>query len=306
MARRGLLAVLVVAPWTVMAQRFDVVTFDAPPGWTSQALGDGLMFETRPAGVQTFCQIFLRKSRRPTASLAQELDRTWSEMRERQPLVAAAPDPVHLDLPSGFTLARRVGHMQTGSSTLMVMLNLLQKDDRLVTVVVNVGDSKALDRCGTVIGDFVASLRLDTTPTTSVVPRSDPKLAAKFGNSVVGTWRFGGTFVDGTGNVPAQARRVIEVRFASDGTYRITIHGLLPGGGNFSRAETGTYQVDGQGIRMRPAPGADRGPYGLDWFFGDEPESPGNWGLVLRSSSEWLGTFGGSDPARWRAFKPAE
>jgi hypothetical protein len=124
------------------------VTFDAPPGWSRQALGDGLMFETRPAGTQTFCQIFLRRSRRPTASLPQELDRAWSELRQRQSLVAAAPDPAHLDLPSGFTLARRVGHLQTGSGTLLIMLNLLQKDDRLVTVVVNVGDSNALDRCG--------------------------------------------------------------------------------------------------------------------------------------------------------------
>lgn len=32
---------------------------------------------------------------------------------------------------------------------------------------------------------------------------------------------------------------------------------------------------------------------------------PGSWGLILRSSSEWLGNSGG-DAARWRAFKPAE
>ena len=65
LALRGLCAALVLAPWTVMAERFDVVAFDAPPGWTRQALGDGLMFETRSAGTQMFCQIFLRKSRRP-------------------------------------------------------------------------------------------------------------------------------------------------------------------------------------------------------------------------------------------------
>jgi hypothetical protein len=188
----------------------------------------------------------------------------------------------------------------------MVMLNLLQKDDRLVPVVVNIGDAKGLDRCGTAIGDFLAGLRLDTTLASPVVPSSDPQLAVKFGNSIVGTWRFGGTFVHVPGNAPTQTRRVIEIRFARDGTYRITNNGSLPGGGNFSRAETGTYQVDRQRIQMRPAQSADTGPYSLDWFFGDDPESPGNSGLLLRSSSEWLGTFGGSDPARWRVFKPAE
>jgi hypothetical protein len=87
---RGLCALLLLAPWAVMAQRFDVVTFDAPPGWTQQALADELMFETRPAG--TLCQIILRNSRAPTGSLLQELDREWSELGE-PPRKTPARDP---------------------------------------------------------------------------------------------------------------------------------------------------------------------------------------------------------------------
>ena len=57
---------------------------------------------------------------------------------------------------------------------------------------------------------------------------------------------------------------------------------------------------------MRPAQAAGkREPYGLDWFFGDHPLYRGNWGLILRSSSEWLGSFAGLGTA-WRTFKPAE
>jgi hypothetical protein len=79
----------------------------------------------------------------------------------------------------------------------------------------------------------------------------------------------------------------------------------MPGGG-FNDAESGTYEVQGQRILMRPTQRAGtREPYGLDWFFGDHPEFPGNWGLILRSSSGWLGSFGGLE-ARWRTFKPAE
>lgn len=309
-ARVALSAVLFLAPFTVTAQRFDVVTFDAPPGWTSQALGDGLMFESRPPGTQTFCQVFLRRSRTPTASLSRELDRVWAEMTERQRLVVAGPDPAQLDLPSGFTLAQRVGQMQTGIGTLMVMLNLLQKDDRLVPVVVNIADSKALDLCGPAAGDFVASLRLDTTSSGDggggTVPTSDPKLAAKFGNSVVGTWRYPITAVNVTSNAPTQVRNVIEIQFGRDGTYRIAVDLSRPGsGGSFSDSETGRYDVDGQRILMRPAPGEGREPYRVDWFFGDRPGSPGNWGLIVRSNNPWLGSFG-ADPTSWRTFKPPE
>lgn len=319
----GLLAVLVLAPGTVRAQQFDVVTFKAPPGWTQQALGDRLMFESRALGTRSSCQILLHRSRKPAASLPQELDRAWSELRASQPLVATTPDPARLDLPGGITLAQRVGQVPTGSGTLMTMLNLFQKDDRLVPVVVTVADSQALDRCGPAIGDFLAGLRLDATPAAagpptadagrtnpaeSPLPRSDPQLAAKFGNSVVGTWRFALTSVNVTLNAPSQVRNVIEVRFARDGTYRITVDMVPIPGPGYNEAESGTYQVEGQRILMRPAQAtAKRGPYGLDWFFGDHPSYPGNWGLILRSSSRtaWLGSFSGLE-SNWRTFKPAE
>ena len=321
MPLHGMFAALALAPWTALADRFDVVTFESPPGWTQQALDDGLMFETRAMGTRSFCQIFLRSSRTPTASLPQELDRIWSELRERQPLVAQAPDPAHLDLPSGFTLAQRVGQVQTGGAPLVVMLNLLQQDDRLVPVVVSIADSQAFDRCGPAIGEFVAGLKLDVSapapgaPTDSGtagsaesrVPTSDPQLAARFGNTVVGTWRFALTSVNVSLNAPTQVRNVIEVRFARDGTYRITVDMSVPGSTTFSDSETGTYQVEGQRVSMRPAQTAGKEPYALDWFFGDHPEFPGNSGLILRSSSssEWLGSFSGL-PTRWRTFKPPE
>jgi hypothetical protein len=294
----ALFAVLVLAPWTAMAQRFDVVTFDAPPGWTQQALGDGLMFETQPAP-RAFCQIFLRKSRRPTAPLLQELDGLWSEMSQSEPLVAAPGDPGQLDLPSGFKVAQRVGQVY---GTIRA-LNLLQKDNRLVPVVVNASGPDAVERCSTAIDNFMGSLRLDETsaergsmtdarganPADSPVPRSDPQLAARFGNSVVGNWRYGHT--------TAQTRNVIEVRFSRDGTYAIDV-------GGYALSETGTYRVEGQRILMRPRT-ADPGPYSLDWFFGDRPGSPGNWGLILRCSKGWLGSFGG-ETVGWRTFRPAE
>jgi hypothetical protein len=292
-----------------MADRFDVLSFDAPPGWTQQALGDGLMFETKPSP-RAFCQIFLRESRESTAPLLQELDRLWSEMRQREPLVAAPGDPGQLDLPSGFKLAQRVGQAY-GTIT---ALNLLHKDDRLVPVVVNASDYDAIERCGPAIDNFVESLRLDETsvapgssttdargasPADSPVPRSDPQLAARFGNSVVGTWRFGQTTVS-FGAAPTQMRNVIEVEFAGDGTYRITAGGTV-----YSPGESGAYQVEEQRILMRPR-GADPGPYSLDWFFGDNPRFVGDSGLILRSGpAGWAGSRGGSS-GDWRTFKPAE
>ena len=299
---RVLVAVLILAPGTAMAQRFDVVTFDAPPGWTQQPLGDGLMFETRPAP-RAFCQVFLRQSRKPTAPLLQELDRVWSEMRQREPLVAAPGDPGQTDLAGGFKVAQRVGQAY-GTIT---ALNLLQKDDRLVPVVVNASDYDAIERCGPAIDDFMASLRLDETsaPASSPVPKSDPELAARFGNSVIGTWRFAQTGVEVTLNAPRQVRSGIQVQFALGGTYTITVDMSIPGSGGFSDDETGTYQVEGQRIEMRPK-GTDKEPYDLDWFFGDRPGSPGDWGLILRAGSEgWLGSWGGQSDG-WRTFKPAE
>lgn len=292
-----------------MAQRFGVVTFDAPPGWSQEALGDGLMFEVRPAGTRTFCQMFLRTSRKTATSLSLEMERTWSELRRTDALMAAGPDPAHRELPGGLTLAQRVGRVKTDTGTLVKIINLFQKDDRLVSVTVNIPDLAALERCTPAVDEFLASVRIDATPTdaASPVPRSDPALAAKFGNSVVGTWRYAITTVDVTLNAPSQIRNAIEVQFAPEGTYRITINmTALPGGG-FNDAESGTYQVEGQRIVMRPRQtGGKPESYALDWFFGDHPSFPGNWGLILRSSlgSPWPGSFSGL-PTAWRTFKPA-
>ena len=59
---RGLVVWLCLAPCPALAERFDAVTFDAPPGWTRQATASGLAFETYPSGTD-FCRIDLRKSR---------------------------------------------------------------------------------------------------------------------------------------------------------------------------------------------------------------------------------------------------
>jgi hypothetical protein len=55
---------------------------------------------------------------------------------------------------------------------------------------------------------------------------------------------------------------------------------------------------------VRPGAGEGKKLYRLDRF-GDRPGSPGNWGLIVRSSAPWLGSFG-ADPAAWRTFKPPE
>ena len=317
----GLLAALVFLPGTVMAQRFDVATFAVPPGWTQQEVGDALLFEMRPPGTRAFCQIFVRKSRKAAASLSQELDRTWAEWHARQAVTAETPDPAQLDLPGGLRLAQRVGQLQTGSGTMLTMLNLFQKADRLVGVVVNMSDAQAHERCSAAVGDFLASLRIDTTqaasppatsagttnPTGSVTPRPDPALAAKFGNSVVGTWRYAFGTVNVTLNAPTQTRHAIDVRFASNGTYTITVDAAFTGGAGYHESESGTYQVEGQRILMRPKQtGGKAASYVLDWFFGDNPNHQGNWGLILRCpTSEWLGSFSGTT-GDWRTFKPVQ
>src|SRR5690348_13780124 len=114
-----LLVLVVFSPERVVAQRFDVMTFTAPPGWTQVVQGDVLVFEIRPAGPRSSCQILVRKSRRAVDSLARELDRTWSEWHAGQSVAAERPDPAQLDLPGGLRLARRVGQMQTGTGAML-------------------------------------------------------------------------------------------------------------------------------------------------------------------------------------------
>ena len=304
-----LLALVVLSPWTVMAQRFDVVTFAPPPGWSQQPLGEGLMFEFRPMRATLSCQMFLRKSWKASAALPQELDRAWAEIRDRQQAVADAPDPAPLDLPGGLKLTQRVGRIQTPSGLLIAMLNLFQKDDRLVSVVVTMPVSEARDGCGGGIGDFLASLRVDATAAAPqpLTPKPNPALAAKFGNSVVGTWRYAFGTAIVTLNAPTQSHNAVDIRFARDGTYRITVNASMTGGARYNQAESGTYQVEGQRILMRPQQsGGKPAPYALDWFFGDNPNHKGNWGLILRAANpEWLGSFGGTAPD-WRTFRPPE
>ena len=177
---RGLVALLCLAPCAALAERFDIVTFDAPPGWERQATANGLMFDMRPAGAD-FCQIQLSKSRKQVAALPEELDRSWSALVARQTLIGEASAPTQQDLGDGLTLGQRVAQVRASSGSHITMLNLFQREDRLVMVVVNV-DPKSLQRCEPAIGPFLAGLKLDN-------------LAARFGNSVVGTWRFALTAV---------------------------------------------------------------------------------------------------------------
>ena len=219
---RRLVALLCFAPCATMADRFDIVTFDAPPAWERQATADGLAFNVRSAGAES-CQVRLSKSRKLVATLAEELEHTWSALVARQTLVGEASAPRQLDLGNGLTLAQRFAQVRASGSSYITMLNLFQRDDRLVTVVV-IADPKAFERCNAAIGEFLAGLRLDKAvmpqpPSPQV--KSDPQWAARFGNSVVGTWRFALTAVTSTLNAPTQVRNVIEIRFARDGTYSI-------------------------------------------------------------------------------------
>jgi hypothetical protein len=287
-------ALQLLAPSTARADRFDIVTFDAPVGWSRQAITDGLLFESSPAGTSSFCQMHLSKSSKAVATLPEELDRAWSSLLESQTLAAEADTPAQRDLGNGLTIAQRVAPVRAGDRMYITLLNLLRKDDRLVMVVVHVADLNAFYRCGSVIDAFIGGLKLDTAPP----PQSDPQLAARFGNSVVGTWRYAFTVVNGI----TVSRKVIEIQFARDGTYKIGQSFFL-GGSNVQFAETGVYRVEGQRIQMRPQqPGDKPASYALDWFFGDHPDYRGNWGLILRSSTDWLG----GDKDDWRTFKPAE
>ena len=303
---RRLVVWLCLAPGAAMAERFDAVTFDAPPGWSRQATASGLAFETHPSATDS-CRIDLRKSRARVQTLAQELDRDWSALIARQTLIGDSSTPAQLSLDQGTTLAQRFAQVRTGNGTSFTMLNLFQRDDRLVTVVVT-ADPQSFQRCESAIGAFLAGLRLDqtaaTAPPAQAQPLSDPQLAARFGNSVVGTWRYAMTAVSVTLNAPTQTRNLIEVRFAPEGTYRITNSVGTPGSSSFAETESGTYRTEGQRILMRPAQAGGGGPrpYVLDWFFGDHPDYRGNWGLILRSNASWPG----GDQDRWRTFKPAQ
>jgi len=303
-AWRGLVALLCLAPCTAIAERFDIVTFDAPPGWERQATANGLVFDLRTAGAD-FCQIHLSKSRKQVATLPEELDRAWSALVARQTLIGESSTPTRHDLGNGSTLAQRFAQVRAGSGNHITMLNLFQRDDRLVMVVVN-ADPKGFQRCEPAIGELLAGLKLDKGVTAQPSPsqlRSDPQWAARFANSVVGTWRYAFTAVTVTLGAPTQARNVIEIRFARDGTYSITNGVAVPGSSNFAESETGTYRSEGQRILMRPTQARSApGPYTLDWFFGDHPDYRGNWGLILRSNANWLG----GDKDNWRPFKPAE
>ena len=244
--------------------------------------------------------------RKLDAPLAEELDRTWSALVARQTLIGEASGPPPQDLGDGLTLAQRFAQVRASSGgSYITMLNLFQRDDRLATVVMN-ADPKGFQRCEPAIGAFLAGLKLDKAATPQPSPsqvRSDPQLAARFGNSVVGKWRYAMTAVTTTLGAPSQVRNVIEIRFARDGTYSITYGVAVPGSSKFDESETGTYRSDGQRILMRPKPsGSGSGPYTLDWFFGDHPDYRGNWGLILRSNASWIG----GDKDNWRTFKPAE
>jgi hypothetical protein len=317
---RGALVLPFLAPGSALADRLDSVTFDAPPGWNRQAIAAGLLFEAPRARGGGFCHFLLGKTLRAVRPLADELDRAWASLLGSQSVIGEVATPAQSSLGNGVALAQRMAQVQAGERSYVMVLNLLLQGDRLVMVAANAADASALDRCAPAIGDFIAGVTFDLMPgaqppptampaaggsqaSVAPPPRSDPQLAARFGNSVVGSWRYALTAVTVNLNAPTQTRNAIDIRFAPDGAYRITYRVTIPGASMYSQSETGTYRVDGPRIRMQPTltAGGPR-PYTLDWFFGDHPDYRGNWGLILRASVDWTG----GDKDSWRTFKPVE
>ncbi|HEY5810269.1 MAG TPA: hypothetical protein VIT67_20015 [Povalibacter sp.] len=310
---RGLMALLLslLAPFDAKADRFDVVSFQAPTGWSRKEQGDGLVFESRQTGSDSFCVMTLSSGYPATGSIAEELDRAWAAVLEGAKFAGDPETLAPVDVGDGVTLARRIAQVQRAQGVLITTLHLLRGGDRFVLVLAMVSDRQAWDRCGNAQGDFLAGMKLDTTtplrqpsaPATANGSTArpggltaqggpDPQMAARFNHSVVGAWRFAWTMVS-WGPAPATVRQEIDVRFERDGNYRIWLQQI--------ESEAGTYRVDGQRILMRPA-GSNIDSYALDWYFGTHPEATANWGLILRSSVNWAG----GDKNEWRAFKPPE
>jgi hypothetical protein len=301
-----------LAPFAAKADRFDITNFEAPTGWSRKEQADGLVFESRQVGSNSFCLMTLSRGFSATASLVEELDRAWTAVMGGQTFAGDPETPAPVDIGNGITIARRIAPVQTPKGVSITALNLLRKGDRLVLVLVSVSDADAWDRCGNAHGDFLAGMQLDMTtplrepaaPATAARPddpvRSealparggpDLQMAARFNHSVVGEWQWALTTVT-WGAAPVKIRNVLTVRFERGGNYRISWQNVP--------IETGAYRLDEQRILMQPA--GDVADYALDWYFGTHPEFVANWGLILRSRVDWAA----GDKGEWRAFKPSE
>jgi hypothetical protein len=309
--RRGLMALLLslLAPFDVSADRFDIVSFEAPAGWSRNEQPDGLIFESRQAGSDSACVMTVSSGHSATGSIAEELDRAWVAVLEEATFAGDPETLAPIDAGDGVTLARRIAAVQGAQGIVVTTLNLLRKGDRSVSVLAMASDRQAWDRCGNAQGDFLASMKFDMTmplrrPSTPATADSaaarpgsqtaqggpDPEMAARFNHSVVGKWQYTWTMVS-WGPAPATVRQEVDVRFERDGNYQILLQQIS--------YETGTYRVDGQRILMRPA-SSDTDSYALDWYFGAHPQATANRGLILRSNNDWAG----GDKNEWRAFKP--
>jgi hypothetical protein len=307
---RGLMALLlsVLAPFDCSADRFDIVSFEAPAGWSRNERPDVLVFESRQADSDSTCVMTLSSGYPATGSIAGELDRAWAAILEGATFAGDPETLAQKDVGDGVTLARRIAAVQGAQGIALTTLNLLRRGDRSVSVLAVASDREAWDRCGSAQGDFLASMKLDmkmplrqpSAPATadSAAARAgsqtarggpDPEMAARFNHSVVGKWQYAWTMVS-WGPAPATVRQEVDVRFERDGNYQVLLQQISH--------ETGTYRVDGQRILMRPS--SDTDSYALDWYFGTHPQAVANRGLILRSNNDWAG----GDKNEWRAFKP--
>jgi hypothetical protein len=147
------------------ADRFDIATFRAPPGWARDASPGMLSFRS-PQSAKGFAQIFLFSSRGGDASPEGNFRAEWARLITA-PVGAAVPRDLHTNqTPSGWTVVTGAADVSRQGASFTVLLVTATSSGRTMSIVTNVvGDAFLADIQGFFQGVQFAAVAGDGPPT---------------------------------------------------------------------------------------------------------------------------------------------
>lgn len=268
-------------------QTYDIVTYTAPAGWTSQQGNDYAAY-SRIDG-SSWAQIAIYQHRTSGGSIQADFDKEWNELIASSKTISA-PDKTQPQSAEGWTVMSGSGVWQYNGANVACILTVYSNNAVCVSVLCNATAQPYLKDYQALLG----SLDLDVsnvpqaavTNPSSTATEASPSASTNT-TSIVGLWSYNMLETSGyINNMPQYTAGYFrkEYLFKADGTYIFRIK-------NWSAYmkdiyfvyESGTYAVNGNQLTVTPRQGISQ-----SW---SRTSSNKEWGKLTKSMTPKLETI---------------
>ncbi len=250
--RLGLLLALAGAVWG-QADRYDIVEFTTPPGWTKAVDDSAASLSRTDSNGQTYGAIVVLKSLPAGADSRKNFQVVWDILSPEYASSVGAPTMQPTASENGWTVESGVAEATTDRGPAAFMLVTATGGGKLVSLVVLTNSNVYQGQ----IDSFISSLRLPKVDAVATRPAApdDGKVSSLPGLWVLYTTESSGV-VNGTPMLTGGYFRR-EYLLNQDGTYRYRAKDWSTGVKDILYVqETGRWSVSGNQLTITPAKGA--------------------------------------------------